>query len=178
MMTPAHLFGGYVALRATHSYWSNSALSKRQEVQLLFFGLLLSVAIDLDTLVTKGIDGHHKLLTHYPLFWLMASVFLFYAGKFLRKPFIRSLAVVTLITSWTHIALDLVGITMGVHLLSPFSMKEFSITPLTTNFASEQERWSYILSSPIMWIGDGIVIITGLIVMCFDYFRNHKQEKR
>jgi hypothetical protein len=168
MMTPAHFFGGYVTLQASKKYWATKTLSSSQQLGLLLFGLILSIAIDLDVLITGGIGGHHELLTHYPFFWLALSLLVFGLGRYMKKPLWQSIAIVTLVASWTHMALDLVGVTMGIYWLWPFSRQEFSVTPLHSDFASEQERWNYIMSSPIMWIGDSLVIVGGLIKMLFD----------
>jgi len=66
MITPAHFFGGYIALQATKKIWQGSTLSSRKTFELLIFGLILSMAIDLDVLFVGGITGHHEQLTHYP----------------------------------------------------------------------------------------------------------------
>jgi len=168
MITPAHFFGGYIALQATKKIWQGSTLSSRKTFELLIFGLILSMAIDLDVLFVGGITGHHEQLTHYPFFWLFLSVVVYILGRLAKNELFKSVAIVTFIASWTHMALDLFGVTMGVYWLWPFSMKEFSITPLRSEFASEQERWRYLLSSPITLIGDSTVVILGGVRMLMD----------
>jgi len=171
MITPAHFFGGYISLQLSKKLWMFPELTSNQTLGLLIFGLLLSVGIDLDVLVTGGITGHHKQLTHYPFFWLALSVVIFGLGLFFKQRFIQSLAIVTFIASWTHMVLDLFGVTMGIHWLWPFSMKEFSVTPIQPNFVSEQERWNFILKSPAAWVGGGVVILGGLAKMSFDLIK-------
>lgn len=170
-MTPTHFFGGYLALQASRKFWALPELSQAQTTGLLIFGLLFSVAVDLDVVFSGGIAGHHKQLTHYPLFWLVVSATLYLIGLTLKSQFTQATAVVLLVSSWTHLALDLVGVTMGIHLLWPFSMKEFSITPLKTDFISNQARWDYIMKSPVMWVGDSLIIILGSIKMGLDVFK-------
>lgn len=172
MTTPTHLFGGYLTLSLFRKWWSADRLSTQTQKFLLAYGLFLSLAIDLDVAVTRGITDHHKLITHFPLFWLAVSGLIFFLGKVCRHQAVQSLAIVTLIASWTHMLLDLVGVTMGIHLLAPFSMTEFSLTPLKTDFPSEQERLAYIFGSPVVWIGDSIVIFCGGLKIFFD-FRTH-----
>lgn len=172
MMTPAHFFGGYIALQASRRYWVLNTLSAAQQRKLLILGLILSIAIDLDVLISGGIGGHHELITHYPFFWLVLSLSIVVLAKLVHKPLLISIAVVTLIASWTHMALDLVGVTMGIYWLWPFSTREFSITPLHTDFVSEHARWEYILRSPVMWVGDSLIILIGLFQMSYDRLRN------
>lgn len=115
---------------------------------LLIFGLVLSVGIDSDVVFSRGINGHHKLLTHYPLFWLAVSLGVFGLGVFADQAFIQSLALVIVVAAWTHLALDLFGLTMGVHLLWPVSMSEYSLTPLVPSFATGKAMVSYLLQNP------------------------------
>ena len=174
MMTPAHLAAGYAALSLTKRFWRSENQAPRTVNLLLVGGLLLSIGIDLDVLITAGIKNHHTLLTHYPAFWIIISTTIYSIGNLFGRPFIKSIAIVVVIATLTHLALDIVGVTMGIHLFWPFSMKEISITPLKTDFNSEQERWNYILQSPIMWVGDSIVVMLGLIM----YRRGRKLIKR
>lgn len=168
MTTPTHFFGGYLALSVLERHWMSSLISIRTRKGLYVYGLILSLAIDLDVWLAGGITDHHLQITHFPFFWLLLSLIIFLFGKALDQPVIRSLSLVTLIASWTHLLLDLVGITMGIHLFAPFSLQEFSLTPLKTEFSSEKERVIYIFQSPIMWIGDGIVILISLRKMLQD----------
>lgn len=168
MMTPAHLFGGYLALRTTKKWWQHDITSLLEKRSLWLTGLVLSIAIDLDVLLVGGITGHHRLLTHYPLFWLVVSLSTYLYGKSTGHSYTMALAKVILVTSWTHLALDLVGVTMGIHLFWPFSMHEFSVTPLHTQFATEASRWAYIWQSPITLVGDSIVMVTGIMFAFWD----------
>jgi hypothetical protein len=167
MTNIAHFFGGYLALDLTKKYWSIESFTPDTTRWLLIYGLILSLAIDLDVLITRGITNHHKQLTHYPFFWLVISAVIFLLGLLFKQKILQAFAIVTLVSSWTHLALDLVGVTMGIHALWPFSTKEFSITPLKTDFATEKERIEYILKSPVMWVGDSIVVVLGLLKMIF-----------
>jgi len=176
MMTPAHFFGGYVALQTSRKLWATPKLTSAESTGLLVFGLLLSIGIDLDASFTGGIAGHHRQLTHFPAFWLVLSVLLLGVGIVLKKKLVQSLAIVILVASWTHMALDLVGVTMGIHWLWPFSMKEYSVTPIQTDFVSDQERWIYIMRSPVMWVGDSIVVLGGLVKMSFDLHKRLKSR--
>lgn len=174
MTTPAHFFGGYAVLRATEHFWGSKLLAQSTRGRLFWFGMFATIAVDLDVFYVGGIENHHSVVTHFPLFWLMVSAAIFFAGMYLKSITVQSFAKVLLVATWTHLALDLVGITMGVYVLWPFSMQEFSMTPLRNDFVSEHERLQYILSNPIVWIGDSVVVGIAVIRMLRDRLTRRK----
>lgn len=158
MTTPSHLFGGYLVLSLTRQWWQ--VADERMMQWLWVIGLGLSVLIDLDVLWSpQGVTSHHKELPHLPLFWVGIIAVIWLIGYWQQSEPIRSLSVVVGVAALTHIALDLYGLTIGVHLLWPFSMQEFSLTPLRKDIMSNAGRVSYILSNP--WVMWGEVLVIG-----------------
>lgn len=168
MTSPSHLAGGYLVLRFTQSWWAKGLEIKNRR-KLWGLGLVLSVGIDLDIVISGGILGHHQQLTHYPFFWVTLSSILFVISRGVASTFILALSKVALLAAIMHLVLDLFGITMGVWLFWPFEMGEYSLTTLTEYemHLGETELWKKIVLSPTTLILDTIMILIGIGVYIF-----------
>lgn len=84
----------------------------------------LSLLPDIN-LFWRKISDHHNDVTHYPSFWVIMATLIWYVESETR---LYSISV--LLSGLIHLILDTFGMTIGVHWLAPFHLKEFSFTKI------------------------------------------------
>lgn len=77
MTIPAHLAGGYLAIKLIDKINPNIGLG---EGGVLMLGLVGSVLPDIDFFFSKYIRDHHSTIPHTPLFWLAMYSFIYLIG--------------------------------------------------------------------------------------------------
>ena len=108
----------------------NELISNPFEVQLIvlvsvFFALLPDINV-----LWKDLAGHHEDITHYPIFWVVLSLVLLSIESIFFTGYLFSLLL--FVNTSLHMFLDLFGFRNGMHVLYPFSNKEYSITKIPT----------------------------------------------
>jgi len=127
MTLPAHMAGGYLALRLANKINPKLGLS----TPLVFaIGLGAALLPDIDAFSSVYLKDHHSF-THAPLFWVLIFISLCLVGHILSSSFIKNIALVILIGSCVHLFLDwFSGRTAGLQIFYPFSFKQYSLFPL------------------------------------------------
>lgn len=137
MLPPGHIAGGYLLTKGLIDSYPGS-LTTSEKNKLLWWGMFLSFAPDLDTFysfykssaltVNNTVANHRVYLTHTPSLWLVAGLLIFF---FAKKPYYKFLGLMVWLASWSHFVLD--SIEYGVRWLWPFNSHLYSIIPGSHN---------------------------------------------
>lgn len=118
MTLPAHVAGGYVALKVTTNIASGLGLA---EPEMLLVTILGSILMDVDVFFYKEMKEHHNSLLHTPLFWVLIFI-LGYGISWFNALFIGV---------FSHFFLDWFSARRsGIRIFHPFSQKMYSLFPL------------------------------------------------
>lgn len=124
MIIPAHLAGGYLALRLVDKLQSEMGFRNNE---MMVIGILGAILPDIDSFRFKYIKDHHDSFTHLPLFWVLA--FSLACGlEILFKIQIVNYTIALFLGIFTHLFLDwLSGRTTGIKIFYPLSKKAYSL---------------------------------------------------
>lgn len=147
-------------------------ITDQQTLYLMIFGLVLSVAIDLDVLwSSKNVGLHHMEITHQPYFWIVISGGLALIGVLLGIQWLVAAGLVVFLSMMTHMFLDTFGVVTGVNWLAPFSDRPISFTGMRPVFLSTGERVAYYSHNWQIFLRDAAVIGVGMGVLVMKMMR-------
>lgn len=129
MIFPAHLVGGYLAIKIANKINPNLGLLNNG---LIITGLVGSVLPDVDLFFFKNLKDHHNSWFHAPLFWVSVYATITIFSLITKNQTIMSYSTALIIGVLVHIFLDWFSArTTGIKFLYPFSEKMFSLYPLS-----------------------------------------------
>ncbi len=128
MTLPAHIAGGYLALKIANRIDPNFGFEQNS---LMLVGIMGALIPDVDYVFFKNIKDHHNGIPHSPLFWILMSsitcLFAFSTENILLMSYIIAFTIGVLV----HLFLDwFSGRTAGIRVFYPFSKKVYSLYPL------------------------------------------------
>ncbi|MCA9371713.1 metal-dependent hydrolase [Candidatus Woesebacteria bacterium] len=124
MTTLTHFSAGLVVGAIAQRYLPNSYLHGQTVYAI---SILASQLPDVNVF-WKPLKTHHDDLTHYPIFWVGMSALTAIVEYVLHKT--PTIGFIIFISTILHMFLDTFGWSIGLRWLAPFSMHEFSFTPL------------------------------------------------
>ncbi len=162
----AHAPAGYLALKATEKFWNKVKFDKKRRIILYLVGILSAVFPDFDVIyyyLFSAESSHRTYFTHGFVFYIFIFLVIYIIGLIWKKRFIKSLAWVILIGSFSHLLLDMIA--SGITVFAPFS--NWMIGMRSLGFVKNY------------WIGNNIflvnytlellIIITALIVFLWGW---------
>lgn len=133
MTLPAHVAGGYLALKVTTNIVPGLGLT---EPEMLLVTILGSVLMDIDVFFYKEMRDHHNSLLHTPLFWVLIFILGYGIDWFTKNPSIKNITNALFISVFSHFLLDWFSARRsGIRIFYPFSQKMYSLFPL------DQGKW-------------------------------------
>lgn len=97
-------------------------ITKKQTFWLFLIGTITAVFPDFDLFYYYLISTnftHREMITHTPFLYLTIFLIIFLAGSLLKRPFLKYVSVIILLSSFSHLLLDSIG--SGVSWLYPVS---------------------------------------------------------
>jgi len=168
MTLPAHLAGGYLALKASSALLPQATPDKSI---FLIAGILGAILPDIDTFRFRYIKDHHDSLSHTPLFWVLISLLIYGLGWFINNPSVEACAVALLIGTFSHLFLDwFSGRTAGIRVFYPFSKKVYSAFPLQPEMGKiptlpnkkQLAFWKFYSENKLLLFSEALIAIIGL----------------
>jgi membrane-bound metal-dependent hydrolase YbcI (DUF457 family) len=147
MVLPGHLAGGYLASKLIVYLFPNAllgGLTTPESTALTIIAILASELPDLDLIRfyfeqkkngKARIKDHREYFSHAPSFWLFISATIALFGFYLNDEFIKSISVMILVGTWSHLILD--SLEHGVMWLWPLSKKKFFLLKTKDAFIDE-----------------------------------------
>lgn len=178
MLPPGHIAAGYLTARAL-IYFTQPAISQSQQSQLLWWGIFLGFAPDLDSFVSfakerawfvkNRANNHRKFITHAPILWLIAGLVVYF---FSPDAYWKTVGLLIWLASWSHFLLD--SIEYGIMWLWPFSNKIYAFRNRERDFKLTENSffgyWWHFVKSYIQTLTFYCEIIILLITLII-YFR-------
>jgi hypothetical protein len=138
MLSPGHLAAGYLTAKVVLKIIKPDLNSEQFDV-LFLWGAIFGAAPDLDLSYNtlrpdkktvnladcRDKDSHRNHFTHAPLVWLTIGIFIFFISLYFNSLFLKCLALILWICSWTHFALD--SLEDGIRWFWPFNKKFFRL---------------------------------------------------
>ncbi len=163
MLTTTHLLSGI----AIGTFFVSIDGNTHIESSIMFLSAGISILPDINMIWHNRVSTHHQSFTHYPflviLFTIIISLVEFLVFKDIFYSMLISLNLIL------HLILDLFGLTIGIHLLWPFSNKEFSITKLHKELTNSnfKEKFRFIIRNNLLIYDLLVIIISFLIILRF-----------
>jgi len=175
MLPSGHIAAGYLTAFALLKL-TRCNFNPHQVNQLIFLGMVLSFAPDLDMFVAfakvkkfiikENETDHRKYISHAPIVWLIAGLTVFLISA---NPFWKIFGLLVWFCSWGHFFLD--SLQYGVMWLWPFSDRLFAFKDrekkLTQSSAGRQNFFNYWFNFVWLYITKAkfsFFIETGLVV--------------
>ena len=128
MTLPAHIAGGYLAIKLTHKLFLKSKISQTTSIKAAIIGAML---VDLDIFIYPLMKDHHDSLLHTPFFWLILYLISFVFNKFILSQKLKVLSDALFVGIMSHLFLDWFGArSAGIRIFYPFSNLRYSLFPL------------------------------------------------
>lgn len=124
----AHAPAGYLALEATKKIWNKKKFNKKQTLILYILGIVFAVFPDFDLFYHYFYSAeipHRQYISHGILIYFSLFLIFYLIGLIFKKEFIKSIGIVILIGSLSHLILDMIA--SGIGVLTPFSSYMFGI---------------------------------------------------
>lgn len=124
----AHAPAGYLALEATKKIWNKEKFNKKQTLILYILGIVFAIFPDFDLFYHYFYSAeipHRQYISHGLLIYLGLFLVFYLVGFIFKKDFIKSIGLVILIGSLTHLLLDCIA--SGIGILTPFSSYMFGL---------------------------------------------------
>lgn len=148
MLPPGHIAAGFLTAYGFVKIIKPD-LDPSQINQLLALGAFAGFVPDLDefwvffkeksfTVRDIAKNDHRNLVSHAPLFWLLAGMVIFVLSK---GAFVREIGIIVWLCSWSHLALD--TIEHGIMWLWPFSKKQFFLFKVELENIKDPGFWNY-----------------------------------
>jgi hypothetical protein len=186
MLPPGHIAAGYLTAEIVLRTF-NFDFDTNQIQNLLIWGAVFGFIPDLDFFlafakqgkmrIDNDVANHRKFISHAPLLWLAVGVVIF---VFAPTDFVKVLAVLLWLCTWSHFILDA---EWGIMWLWPFSKKLY---PFSTEFYTRKYQskrtptdlrfWHYWLSIIKEYflrpqgLIEIVIIITGLTYFLINHF--------
>ncbi|MFA5880435.1 MAG: metal-dependent hydrolase, partial [Candidatus Margulisiibacteriota bacterium] len=123
---------GFITTYLTSKIWKIK-LTKKQNVWFFIIGILLAIFPDLDLFYYYFISAsetHRVLITHTPFLYLLFFLLVFLIGYLFKKRFIKLIAFIILLTSFSHLLLDSLG--SGIAWLYPSNGLPYGLLSFST----------------------------------------------
>lgn len=172
MIIPAHLAGGYLALKLADKLQPEMGFYNNE---MMVIGILGAILPDIDSFRFKYIKDHHDSFTHLPLFWILAFILVF-GLEILFKIQIINYTIALFLGIFSHLFLDwFSGRTTGIKIFYPFSGKAYSLFTINPDKGKipislllNKENKDFLL---FYWENKFLFFVEiGIIILGFGYF--------
>lgn len=161
---------GFIITYSTSKIWKEK-LTKRETFWIFFIGILFSIFPDVDLFyyyfISSG-ETHRALITHTPFLYILLSLVVFLIGFIFKRSFVKLVALVVLLTSFSHLLLDSLG--SGIAWLYPYNDLLYGF--LSFSFLSEGFYGQYLFA--IVYSLELLFILTFLGLLFFIKFKKVK----